>query len=260
MQEAKEITASVELDSIFAESQNLSEETKAEFKTVFEEAVKKHAIALAESHINAIAEKADALVESTVETKMTEHDETLTKMIESYLDHIAKEWLSENIMEVHKGIKSDLFESMFVELKRVFVEHNVTIPDESVDIVAEMEDELAESKSEITSLFTQLTESKKELNTLNKERLTEAKVKNLTESQKEKVYSLVEEIEYNDKYEGKLDAIVKMAESKKLEEAVKQTQEPKQTQELTEAEKLNFGNSNTQEQNTNANMAQYLKY
>ena len=58
LSEAQEIDASVELDSIF-ESVELSEDVKSKFSTVFESTVKKHAIALAESHINAIAEKAD---------------------------------------------------------------------------------------------------------------------------------------------------------------------------------------------------------
>ena len=49
MTEAKTIDASVALDSIF-ESVQLSPEAKANFSTVFEATVKKHAVALAESH------------------------------------------------------------------------------------------------------------------------------------------------------------------------------------------------------------------
>ena len=60
--EAQNIDASVALDSIF-ESVNLSPEAKATFGTVFEATVKQHAIKLAESHIHAIAEKAEEEVE-----------------------------------------------------------------------------------------------------------------------------------------------------------------------------------------------------
>ena len=49
LKEAENISATVELDSIF-ESVNLPDEVKAQFGTVFEMAVKKQAVALAESH------------------------------------------------------------------------------------------------------------------------------------------------------------------------------------------------------------------
>ncbi|MBF4213528.1 prohead core protein, partial [Pseudomonas donghuensis] len=65
----------------------------------------------------------------------------------------AKEWLAENKLAVDRGIKADLFESMVVGLKDLFVEHNVVVPEDAVDVVAEMQEEIAEQKAETARLF-----------------------------------------------------------------------------------------------------------
>lgn len=217
LSEAQEIDASVELDSIF-ESVELSEDVKSKFSTVFESTVKKHAIALAESHINAIAEKADALVESQVEAKATEAEQKFVEKADKFFEHIAKEWLTENQVEIHKGIKADLFESMFSGLKTLVVEHNVVLPEESVDIVAEMEDELTESKQEATNLFEQTVALRTEVDTLKRDQAIVEATRELTESQKEKVGSLIEGLAYSDSFESKLSAIVEMATAAKTVE------------------------------------------
>ncbi len=154
--QAKTIDASVALDSIF-ESVQLSPEAKANFSTVFEATVKKHAVALAESHIEKIAEKAEEKVEEEKEKAKEEAREELKEAASKYFDHIAAEWMAENQLAVDRGIKADLFESMFVGMKELFVEHNVVIPEESVDVVAEMEEELAEQKAETARLFEEVS-------------------------------------------------------------------------------------------------------
>lgn len=213
LKEAENITAEVKLDSIF-ESVELSESVKEKFELVFESAVKKQALALAESHILAIAEKADKDVEEKVAKETEEKEKKLDEKADQFFSHLAKEWLVENKVEVDKSIKSDLFESMFVGLKGLFVEHNVTLPAESVDIVAEMEEELAESKIESSKLFDSLTEKTKELSDTKREYAIKEATANLTESQKEKVADLVEGLGYDEKFETKLTAIVEMASTK----------------------------------------------
>ena len=217
LSEAQEIDASVELDSIF-ESVELSEDVKSKFSTVFESTVKKHAIALAESHIIAIAEKADALVESQVEAKATEAEQKFVEKADKFFEHIAKEWLTENQVEIHKGTKADLFESMFSGLKTLVVEHNVVLPEESVDIVAEMEDELNESKLEATNLFEQTVALRSEVDGLKRSQAINEATRELTESQKEKVEGLIEGLAYSDSFETKLTAIVEMATAAKSAE------------------------------------------
>lgn len=219
IEEAQKINdVSVALDGIF-ESVELSDDVKAQFSTVFENAVKTNAIKLAETHINDLTEKAEQKeleikesVQAAIETEMTE---TISK----FMDHVSEQWLEENKLAVTNGIKADLFESMFQSIKTVVIDHNVILPEESVDVVKEMEEELEESKSEVASLFDKTVSLQEKVNTLEKEKIIKEETQNLTESQKEKVASLIEGLAYGDKFKDNLEAIVSMVSKTNEEKA-----------------------------------------
>lgn len=214
LEEAKTIDTSVELDSIF-ESVDLSEPVKEKFGLVFEEAVKKQAIALAESHITALAEKADLRVIEESEKLAEANEAKFIKNADKFFEHVAQTWLKENTVAIDKGIKSDLFESMFVGLKGLFVEHNVVLPEESVDVVAELEEELTEAKEHASTIFDEKVALTEELNQIKRDVAIKESTQDLTESQKEKVSSLIEGLAYGDNFVPKLHAIVEMAKVSK---------------------------------------------
>lgn len=216
--EAQKIDASVALDSIF-ESVNISPEAKETFGTVFEATVKQHAVKLAESHIAKIAEKAEEEVEKNKEEAEEKAEKKIAEQASKFLDHLAKEWLTENKLAVDKGIKAELFESMLGGLKELFVEHNVVVPEESVDVVAEMEEELQEHKEESARLFEELNKRDAYINYVQREVTLSESTKDLTESQKEKVSALVEGIDYSDAFSSKLSAIVEMVKKSNKDES-----------------------------------------
>lgn len=209
MTEAQNIDVSVALDSIF-ESVNISPEARETFGTVFEATVKQQAIKLAESHIESIAEKAEEKVAKAKEEAEEKAEKDIQESVARFLDHLGKEWLAENKLAVDRGIKADLFESVMGGMKELFVEHNVVIPEEAVDVVAEMEEELAEQKQETARLFEEVTKRDAYINYVQRETVLGEATRELTESQKEKVSSLVEGMEYSDSFPAKLDAIVSM--------------------------------------------------
>ena len=216
--EAQKIDASVALDSIF-ESVNISPEAKETFGTVFEATVKQHAVKLAESHIAKIAEKAEEEVEKNKEEAEEKAEKKIAEQASLLIDHLAKEWLTENKLAVDKGIKAELFESMLGGLKELFVEHNVVVPEESVDVVAEMEEELQEHKEESARLFEELNKRDAYINYVQREVALSESTKDLTESQKEKVSALVEGMDYSDAFSSKLSAIVEMVKKSNKDES-----------------------------------------
>ncbi|WJZ28073.1 head scaffolding protein [Serratia phage 92A1] len=209
LDEAHKIDAVIELDSVF-EGMNLSEDTKAKFSTVFEATVKSQTVKLAESHITAIAEKAEVALEEAKEKIASDMQKSLYEDANKYFEHLAERWLEENKLAVSKGIKADLFESMFAGMKDLFIEHNVVIPEESVDVVAEMEDELTESQDKIKDLFEDNAELKSTISGMKREAVLKESTAELTETQKEKVSSLIEGMDYSDAFSTKLEAIVEM--------------------------------------------------
>lgn len=209
LEEAQNIDASVELDSVF-ESVELSPEVKANFSTVFEATVKRHAVALAESHILAIAEKAEEEVEKNKEEAEEKADKKLEETASKFFDYLAEEWLKENQLAVDKGLKSDLFETMFSGLKELFIEHNVSVPEESVDVVAELEEALSEEQAQTAKLFSERNELTKEISGMKRDQMIKESVSELTESQKDKVSELVEGIQFTESFGSKLNSIVAM--------------------------------------------------
>lgn len=208
--ESRELNTAVELDSVF-ESVELSEDVKTKFSAVFESAVKARALTLAETHIQAISERADELVEARVEEEVTEINES----VNNYFEHLVESWKEENKVALENGMKADLFESLMASMKAIFVEHNVEIPSESVDVVAELEAEIQESNVELNKLVKTNQSLKEELNARKMESAVKAATADLTESQKEKVATLAEGMKFDDKFQGKLEAIVEMVAAKK---------------------------------------------
>lgn len=218
MQEAQKIEASVELDSIF-EGVELSPEVRDQFATVFESVVKKHAVALAESHIEVMADLAESKVEELVESRVEGIESGLVQTAERFFAHLSENWLKDNQVAIDRGIKADLYESMVMSLKDVFVEHNVVVPEESVDVVAEMEEELAEHAITADKLLKEKEQAITELNTLKRDTALNEATKDLTLTQKEKVTELVEGVNFSDQFLGKVSAIVGMVKNSKITES-----------------------------------------
>ena len=214
LEAANAINTPIELDSIF-ESADLSADLKAKVATVFESVVKARAVALAETHINEIVAKSEELVESRVQEEISE----LTETLNTYLDHVAKHWLEENEVAVSNSIKVDMFESLMVGMKDLFVDHNVVIPEEAVNVVEELEAEIAESREELNTALNEKADLEKQMSNMKRDSIVESSIASLTESQKEKVKTLIEGVEYNDKFEAKLSAIVEMTAAKVVTEA-----------------------------------------
>ncbi|AFQ22649.1 head scaffolding protein [Aeromonas phage AS-gz] len=249
----------VELDSIF-ESVQLDEAVKENVSTAFEQAVRSAAITLAESHIADIASSAETQLAEGIEAARVEVETKLYEDADKFLTHLGKEWLKENALQVKTNIKSELFESFATGLKELFIENNVSVPEEQVDVIDELNAELDESTAEIKSLFDKNLALEEQISSLKKEKAISEATAGLTESQKEKVLSLVEGLEYGDSYSPKLSAIVEMVANSGQKE-----QKPIQEQALNideSAAAVNFEPEVIVEQNDNKqannSMAAYL--
>lgn len=239
LEEAKQIDVSVELDNIF-ESVELSPEVKENFESVYAQAVKANAVALAESHIAKIAEKADELVESKVAEARNEIESKLYEDADKFLSHLGEKWLKENEVAINRNIKADLCESLISNLKDVFVSHNVVVPEEAVDVVAELDEALKEEKEKTTELFDAKLQLESEIRTMKRDNAIMESTRDLTDTQKEKVNSLIEGLDYSESFESKLGVIVEMVSKK----------EEKKSETITESlntdtEKLNVVTEST---------------
>lgn len=217
LEAAKTIDAAVPMDLF--ESVELSTEIRENFETVFAQAVKAGAVAIAESHIAKIADDAERLVTEGVETARAEVEAKLYEDADKFLNHLGAKWLRENEVAVNRDIKADLFESLVGSLKDVFVAHNVVVPEESVDVVAELDEALKEEKAKTAELFDEKLQLESTISYMRREAAITESTRELTDTQKEKVHSLIEGLEYSETFSDKLGAIVEMVSRKPAEQA-----------------------------------------
>ena len=181
--------------------EELSEEFKAKAKTIFEAAIGSKVGEIKEALETEYAEK---IAEATEDLKVS-----LQERIDSYLEYVAEEWLTENELAVEAGLKTEMTESFLGGMKSLFEEHYVTIPEEKYDVIESMVDKLDEME-------TKLNEQTKKNISLNK-RLAESVAGGILESvsdglastQKEKLASLAESVEFEseEEYREKLETL-----------------------------------------------------
>lgn len=258
--ESKNIDLEVQLDSVF-ESVELSEDVKDKFSNVYETAVKSRAIALAEKHVEDLAEKAETWLEEAKQENL----ETVTEQVNDYATHVAKEWISENKLAVDNGLKAQLFDNLVGQLKEVFIDNNIAIPEDSVNIVEELEVENQELNDEISKFMEKTKSLTNEISEMNRVSTFDKAVNGLTEVQKDRVNELADGLDFNESYEGKLQSIVSMIKEADDDdddsdaEDEKKKKKDKEDEDLDEsAEGLNYPNKPSEASN-NDEMSMFLK-
>ena len=200
----EEILTGEELDSAIEEDVNallsgdesLSEEFREKAKLVFEAALGAKA-----KEISAELEEqyATALAEEVAEIKVE-----LTERVDSYLEYVSAEWLEENALSIENGLKSEITESFITGMKGLFEEHYVSIPEEKYDVLESMVQKLDEMETKLNEQIEKNISLNKQLGESTAESVFSRVCEGLAVSQKDKLASLVENVEFeseNDYYQ-----------------------------------------------------------
>ena len=200
----EEILTGEELDSAIEEDVNallsgdesLSEEFKEKAKLVFEAALGAKA-----KEISAELEEqyATALAEEVAEIKVE-----LTERVDSYLEYVSAEWLEENALSIENGLKSEITESFITGMKGLFEEHYVSMPEEKYDVLESMVQKLDEMETKLNEQIEKNISLNKQLGESTAESVFNRVCEGLAVSQKDKLQSLVENVEFeseNDYYQ-----------------------------------------------------------
>ena len=122
-EETVELNIDVEEDvTALLEGEELSEEFQEKARTIFEAAIRSKVSEIKEELKSSYEE---ALVEEVVTIK-TE----LVERVDSYLEYVAQEWITENQISVENGLKTEMTESFLTGIRSLFEEHYVSIPEE----------------------------------------------------------------------------------------------------------------------------------
>ncbi len=183
------------------QGEELSEEFQDKAKTIFETAIKTKVAEikeeLQESYATALVEELDKIKEG------------LTERVDSYLEYVADEWIQENALQVEAGLKTEMTESFLEGMKSLFEEHYVTIPEDKYDVLNSMVDKLDEMESKLNEQIDRNVALNRRLAESNADGVFAAVAEGLADTQKEKLASLAENVEFESEtdYREKLETL-----------------------------------------------------
>ena len=200
--EEEEVQVNVEEDlaALFG-GEELSEEFQEKAKTIFEAAL---TAKIGEIQEALAAEYEQALTENLVEVKAE-----LVERLDSYLEYVADEWLTENAIEVEHGLKTEMTESFLQGMKGLFEDHYVSIPDDKYDVLESMVDKLDEMENKLNLQVEKNISLTNRLAEATAEGIFGRVTEGLADTQKEKLASLAEGVEFagEEEYRGKLETL-----------------------------------------------------
>ncbi len=206
-----------DVDALVA-GEELSEEFRVKAATIFEAAV----TAKVNDEVKALQEAFETTLTEEVEKVQTE----LAEKVDDYLSYAAEQWMKENSLQIEHGIKTEMAESFFKGLKGLFLEHNFTVPEEKFNLLDGMAGELDDMEAKLNEQIDTNVALNKRIGEFVKMEIVNDAATGLAETQKEKLASLAEGVEFENEedFRKKVETIKESYFTKKAEVAAKATE------------------------------------
>jgi len=181
--------------------EELSEDFRAKAKTIFEAAIN--------SKASVIREQIQAEYDEKLSGHVDEIKEGLQERVDSYLEYVADEWFDENQLAIENGLKSDMTESFLEGMKSLFEDHYVSIPEEKYDVLHSMVEKLDDMETKLNEQIEKNITLNKRLSESVADGILESVSDGLAATQKEKLASLAESVEFesDEEYREKLETL-----------------------------------------------------
>ena len=196
----EEVNVEEDVAALFA-GEELSEEFQAKAKTVFEAAL----------HMR--VEQVKAQVEEQSQAALAEQLEgmksELVERVDSYLEYVSQEWIEENSLQIEHGLKTEMTESFLEGMKGLFEDHYVSIPEDKYDVVENMVEKLDDMETKLNEQIERNIHLNRRLGESTAEGIFAAVSEGLALTQKEKLASLAEGVEFEgeESYRDKLTTL-----------------------------------------------------
>jgi len=181
--------------------EELSEEFQAKARTIFEAAIN--------SKVAQIKEQLEAQFAEKFAEEVASAKESLAERVDSYLEYVSDEWMSENQLAVDSGLKTDMTESFLQGMKGLFEEHYVTIPEDKYDVLESMVEKLDDMETKLNEQIEKNISLNSRLSESVAEGVLDQVSEGLAQTQKEKLASLSESVEFESEaqYREKLETL-----------------------------------------------------
>jgi len=181
--------------------EELSEEFKEKAKVIFEAAIT--------SKIKEVQEALEVQYETKLDEAKEEMKVSLTERVDSYLEYVCEEWMGENELAIEHGLKTEMTESFLSGMKGLFEEHYVTIPEEKYDVLESMVEKLDDMETKLNEQIEKNMGLNRRLAESTADVVLSTVSEGLAETQKEKLASLAESVEFEseEEYREKLETL-----------------------------------------------------
>ena len=180
-----------DLENIIKEEATLSDGFRDKAQAIFE--------AVLTSKLTSEIDRLEAEYAQNLEEEVSEVQESLVEKVDSYLNYVVEGWMEENKVAVTNGLRTEIAEDFMTSLQSVFKEHYIEVPEGKVDLV----DELNESVTELEETLNKTTEDNislhQKVQEFEKQEVVREQSSGLAETEAEKLASLVEDIEFDNK-------------------------------------------------------------
>ena len=181
--------------------EELSEEFKEKARVIFEAALT--------SKIKEIQETLEVQYAERLEEERQSLKGELTERVDAYLEYVCEEWMTENELAIEHGLKTEMTESFLSGMKGLFEEHYVTIPEEKYDVLESMVEKLDDMETKLNEQIEKNITLNGRLSEATAEGIFESVSDGLASTQKEKLASLAESVEFKseESYREKLETL-----------------------------------------------------
>ena len=207
--------------------EELTEEFKEKAKTIFEAAIN--------AKVALVQEELEQKYAAALQEEIESAKESLAERVDSYLEYVADEWFTENSLVIEHALKSEMTESFLSGMKTLFEEHYVSIPEDKYDVLESMVEKLDDMETKLNEQIEKNITLNGRLSEATAEGIFESVSDGLASTQKEKLASLSESVEFEseDQYREKLEMLKEsyfstkapVAKSETLSEGVDQSPE-----------------------------------
>ena len=185
------IDFSDDIDAIIKEEATLSEGFRGKASAIFE--------AVLTSKLSEEVDRLEAEYAQNLEEEVSEVHSSLVEKVDSYLNYVVEGWMEDNELQVQEGLRTEIAEEFMTSLQAVFKEHYIEVPEGKVDLV----DDLSEQVTELEETLNKTTDDNIELHAkvqeFEKQAVVREQSSGLAETEAEKLASLVEDIDFDNK-------------------------------------------------------------
>lgn len=191
-----------DLDALVSSEATLSEGFKEKANVIFEAAVN----ARVAEHVKSLEVEFDEQLNEAI----TQNYADIVESTNKYLDYVVETWIEENKLAVERGIRTEIAESFMSALHNVFAEHYVEVPEGRDDLLESLAEKVEQLEESLNKAVNKNHAFSNKVKGLMKENAIYEKSRSLTETQVEKLKSLVESVDFKteEEFNHKVDTLI----------------------------------------------------